>query len=60
MRRLEAKRICQDGKSLTHKQARKVLKQLQINPEVCDSCDIKPCVFGSYMYGKLMRQNEKP
>lgn len=51
----ELKRIC-TNQPLTHSEARKVLKQLKINPEVCEKCDINPCVLAMYIWGK--RNNE--
>ena len=44
------KRICTNEK-LDHSTARKVLKQLKTNPEVCENCKIKPCVFALYLWG---------
>lgn len=48
---IEIKRIC-TSKPLDHSTARKVLKQLKTNPEVCEECRIKPCVFALYLWGK--------
>lgn len=56
----EIKRICQAGTGLTHKQGRKVFKQLKTNPEVCETCDIKPCVFAEYLWGKSPQVQEMP
>ena len=46
----KVKRICTNH-SLTHSEAQKVLKQLKTNPEVCEECNIKPCVFAIYIWG---------
>ena len=47
---ITAKRICTSQK-LDHSTARKVLKQLKTNPEVCEKCKIKPCIFTLYLWG---------
>ncbi len=44
------KKLCND-KIPTHKKASKILKQLKENPEVCETCGIKPCTFGKYVWG---------
>ena len=36
----------------THSEARKIVKQLKTNPEVCDGCKIKPCTYAIYLYGR--------
>jgi len=51
-------RICAEGEQLTHQEAAAVYKQLLRHPEICDDCDIKPCVFAEYMYGKLTSASE--
>lgn len=48
----KVKRICTSG-NLSHLEARKVLNQLKTNPEVCDECDIKPCVLAKYLWGEI-------
>ena len=55
---MEVNRICHKGKQLTHQEAVRVYEQLQLHLEVCDDCDIKPCIFAEYMYGKLMDHSE--
>lgn len=45
------KRLCKKNKVPTHKEASAIHKQLRINPEVCDNCKIKPCVYGLYIWG---------
>lgn len=47
---MKVKRICTKQK-LDHFMAKKVIKQLKTNPEVCDECKIKPCVLMVYVYG---------
>ena len=56
---MEINRICHKDKQLNHQEAVKVYKQLRMHPEVCDDCDIKPCIFAEYMYGKLMDHSGK-
>lgn len=46
----KVKRIC-TNQMLSHSDARRVVRQLRTNPEVCDECDIKPCVLSLYVYG---------
>ena len=46
------KKICQDNKFPTHEEARKIIKQLKTNPEVCEKCNIKPCKLANYLWGK--------
>ena len=46
------KRLCKKNKIPTYKEASKILSQLHTNPEVCEECQIKPCVFGLYVFGK--------
>lgn len=53
----KVKRIC-TKQNLNHSKARKVHRQLQTNPEICDECDIKPCVFAKYMYEKLLKNKK--
>ncbi len=45
------KRICTKN-PLSHSEAAKVIKQLKRSPEVCDHCDIEPCVMAIYVFGK--------
>lgn len=45
------KRLCEKDKLPNHKEASKILKQLGVNPEVCDGCKIKPCIYGLYLWG---------
>lgn len=47
----QVKRIC-TSRFPTHAEARKILKQLKTNPEVCDECNIKPCTMALYLFGK--------
>jgi len=51
----KVKRLCQKDKIPNHKEASEILKQLQTNPEVCDECVIKPCIFGLYIWGPKER-----
>lgn len=54
-------RICQKGMVATHVIGAKILEQLKTNPEVCEGCDVKPCVFAVYLWGKerLKKINRK-
>jgi len=45
-------RLCQKDKIPNHEDAAKILKHLKTNPVICDDCEIKPCVFALYLYGK--------
>ena len=45
------KRLCKKGKIPTHKEASGIHRQLSTNPEVCENCKIKPCVYGLYVWG---------
>lgn len=51
MNKDKVKRICTNQK-MSHSQARKVLKQLKSNPEVCEECKINPCPLTLYVFGK--------
>jgi len=44
-------RKCKD-RMPTHKEAALILKQLEKHPEMCENCNIKPCTFAQYVYGK--------
>ncbi|KKN55612.1 hypothetical protein LCGC14_0580840 [marine sediment metagenome] len=50
-RRKDVKRLC-TNEMPTHKEASAIMKQLRVNPEVCDNCKIKPCTYGQYVFGK--------
>ena len=49
-----AKRLC-TKEIPSHEEASKIHKQLTINPEVCESCKIKPCTYGLYVFGSKER-----
>ena len=48
---MSTKRICKKEMKVTHAEGRAILHQLKRNPEVCENCKIKPCVFALYLYG---------
>jgi len=47
----KVKRICTD-RIPNHSEARRALKQLKENPEICESCKIEPCTLAIYIWGK--------
>lgn len=47
----QVKRIC-TNRIPNHSEAREALEQLRTNPEVCEKCNIKPCVLAVYIFGK--------
>ena len=47
---VKIKRLCKKGKLPTHNEAAQILKQLGTNPEVCETCKIRPCVYGLYVF----------
>ena len=49
-KRDKMKRLCKN-KIPSHKEANKIPKQLKVNPEVCDDCNIKKCTYALYLYG---------
>ena len=49
---------CRKNHPLTHKEAAALLKLLKTNPEVCEGCDIKPCLLAGYIFGKLEQSQE--
>jgi len=47
---IKVKRLCKNGIIPNHSEAKKIIKQLKRNPEVCENCKIKPCVLGKYLW----------
>ena len=47
---MNIKRLCKK-RVPTHSEASKILKQLERNPEVCETCKIRPCSFALYVWG---------
>lgn len=50
--KIKVKRICRATNHISHSKAREVVKQLKINPEICEGCNIKPCVLAVYIFGE--------
>ena len=56
----KVKRLCKKGKLPTYNEAHKIHHQLTVNPEVCETCKIKPCVYALYIWGsKIQLQSLK-
>ena len=47
----KVKRIC-TARIPNHSKARKALRQLKTNPEVCEECNIEPCTLALYIWSK--------